>query len=203
MAVAQSDSDRVYALVEDTSPGLYRSDDGGKTWRLMSQNHTMNERASYYTRIAVAPDDEDRIYFASVRFSMSIDGGKTLVQNPPRGGGDTHDIWIDPTNPDWFMVADDGGVTVTMNRGKTFERHVLPIAQMYHVWTDNQVPYYVYGNRQDGYSYRGPSNSRAGFIPLGLWHSVGGCESGWAIPDPSTTTSFGPAATTEVSSASI
>ena len=184
VAVAQSDSNRVYALVEDTSPGLYRSDDGGKTWRLMSQNHTMNERAPYYTRIAVAPDDEDRIYFASVRFSMSIDGGKTLVQNPPRGGGDTHDVWIDSTNPDWFMVADDGGVTVTMNRGKSFERHVLPIAQMYHVSTDNQVPYYVYGNRQDGYSYRGPSNSRAGFIPLGLWHSVGGCESGWAIPDP-------------------
>ena len=82
------------------------------------------------------------------------------------------------------MVADDGGLTISMNRGRTFQRVVLPIAQMYHVWTDNEVPYNVYGNRQDGWSYRGPSNSRAGAIPLGLWRGVGGCESGFGIPDP-------------------
>ena len=185
VAVAQSDSQRVYALIEDTSPGFYRSDDGGESWKLVSQNHTLAERAPYYTRFAVDPDDANRILFASVRFSMSIDGGDSIVDDPPQGGGDTHDVWIDPTSSNRIMVADDGGITVSLNRGKTFKRHVLPIAQMYHVNTDNQIPYNVYGNRQDGYSYRGPSNSRVGeSIPIGLWHSVGGCESGWAIPDP-------------------
>tara|TARA_R110002050_G_scaffold193402_1_gene328360 strand:+ start:32 stop:2116 length:2085 start_codon:yes stop_codon:yes gene_type:complete len=82
------------------------------------------------------------------------------------------------------MVAHDGGASISMNHGETFQRIVLPIAQMYHVSVDDQIPYNVYGNRQDGYSYKGPSNSRQGYIPLGLWQGVGGCESGFAQPDP-------------------
>ncbi|MEP1152666.1 MAG: glycosyl hydrolase [Balneola sp.] len=181
--VAPSNSDRVYVLTEESSPGLYQSNDGGDSWELVSRNHTLNERAPYYTRFAVDPVDQDRLYFASVRFSMSIDGGKTIVDNPPRGGGDNHDIWIDPTDATRFMVAHDGGVGITLSHGKSFEQHVLPIAQMYHAHVDNEIPYNVYGNRQDGYSYKGPSNSRMGFIPLGLWEAVGGCESGFGIPD--------------------
>ncbi len=184
VAVAQSDPDRVYVLVEDSSPGLYRSDNAGASWKLVSQNHTMAERAPYYTRIAVAPDNEDHIYFICVRFSMSIDGGYSLMESPPRGGFDNHDMWIDPLNPDRYMVAHDGGAAITLNRGKTVQQVVPPIAQMYHVAVDNQVPYNVYGNRQDGYSYRGPSNARGGQISLGHWLSVGGCESGYATPDP-------------------
>ncbi len=185
VGVAQSDPNVVYALIEDASPGFYRSTNSGDTWTLMSQNHTMLERAPYYTRFAIAPDNENQIYFLSVRFSMSVDGGATLSERPPRGGGDNHDMWIDPTNPNRMMVAHDGGASISLNRGRTFERVVPPIAQMYHVAVDNQIPYYVYGNRQDGYSYRGPSNSRrGGSIPIGLWHSVGGCESGFATPDP-------------------
>lgn len=181
--VAPSNSNKVYVLTEESSPGFYSSNDGGDSWSLVSRNHTLNERAPYYTRFAVDPENEDRLYFANVRFSMSIDGGKTIVSNPPRGGGDNHDIWIDPTNADRFMVAHDGGVGITLNHGKSFEQHVLPIAQMYHAHVDNDIPYNVYGNRQDGYSYKGPSNSRMGFIPLGLWEAVGGCESGFGIPD--------------------
>ncbi|WP_198597273.1 WD40/YVTN/BNR-like repeat-containing protein [Gracilimonas amylolytica] len=181
--VAPSNSDRVYVLTEESSPGFYKSDDGGDSWQLVTRNHTINERAPYYTRFDVDPKDQNRIYFASVRFSMSRDGGKTLVDNAPRGGGDNHDIWIDPTNPERFMVAHDGGLGVTLNHGRTFDQHTLPIAQMYHVHVDNEIPYHVYGNRQDGYSYKAPSNSRMGFIPLGLWEAVGGCESGFAIPD--------------------
>ncbi|NNE03202.1 MAG: glycosyl hydrolase, partial [Eudoraea sp.] len=78
----------------------------------------------------------------------------------------------------------DGCASITLNHGKSFQRIVLPIAQMYHVSVDDQIPYNVYGNRQDGYSYMGPSNSRQGYIPLGLWKGVGGCESGFAQPDP-------------------
>ncbi len=183
VGISFSDPDRVYALIEDDDPSFYRSDDGGRNWRLMTKNHDISERSSYYTRFAVDTSDPDRIYFTSVRFSMSQDGGLTLVPNPPRGGGDTHDVWVDPKNPDRVMVADDGGASITLNRGKSFQRIVLPIAQMYHVHVDNQIPYDVYGNRQDGYSYSGPSNSRSGAIVEGNWHSVGGCESGFAIPD--------------------
>lgn len=184
IALCHSQPNVVYALFEINSPELYRSNDFGKSWELMSQDHTMNERASYYTRIAVAPDNPAEVYFMSVRFSKSEDGGRTLMKNPPRGGGDNHDMWIDPLMPDRMMVAHDGCASLSLNRGKTFNRVVLPIAQMYHVSVDDQVPYYVYGNRQDGWSYRGPSNSRQGYIPVGLWHGVGGCESGFAKPDP-------------------
>jgi photosystem II stability/assembly factor-like uncharacterized protein len=181
--VAPSNSSRVYVLTEESSPGFYKSDDGGDTWELVSRNHTLNERAPYYTRFSVDPENQERLYFASVRFSMSVDGGKSIVDNPPRGGGDNHDIWIDPTNPERFMVAHDGGLGITLNHGETFDQHSLPVAQMYHVNVDNEIPYNVYGNRQDGYSYKAPSNSRMGFIPLGLWEAVGGCESGFSIPD--------------------
>ena len=184
VAVSYSNPDVVYALFEMDSPQLWKSTDGGDSWELTMINHTINERAPYYTRLRVSTDDPDEVYFASVRFSTSTDGGYTLDQAGYRAGGDNHDIWVDPANPDRIMVAHDGGASVTWNKQRTYKQFVFPNAQMYHVWTDNQVPYNVYGNRQDGYSYRGPSNSRQGSIPLGLWHAVGGCESGWAIPDP-------------------
>ena len=184
IAVSQSNPNTIYALFEIDSPELWRSDNKGMTWRLMNQDHTMNERAPYYTRIVVAPDNPEEIYFLSVRFSKSEDGGKTLMKNPPRGGGDNHDMWIDPLLPERMMVAHDGCASISLNRGASFQRVVLPIAQMYHVSTDDQIPYYVYGNRQDGWSYRGPSNSQQGYIPVGLWRGVGGCESGFAKPDP-------------------
>ena len=189
VAFAPSDPDRVYALIEDADPGFYRSNDGGHSWRLMSHNHTMAERAPYYVRFAVDPDDANRVYFVSVRFSMSRDGGATLADDPPRGGGDNHDIWIDPTDGDRFMVGHDGGASITLNHGQSFERVVLPIAQMYHAHPDAKIPYDVYGNRQDDGSYVMPSNSRGGFgISAGLWHSVGGCESGFGVPDTVTNT---------------
>ncbi|MEO0341322.1 MAG: glycosyl hydrolase, partial [Bacteroidota bacterium] len=184
VALCHSKPNVVYALFEIESPALYRSDDNGESWTLMSRNHTMAERASYYTRIAVAPDNADELYFLGVRFSKSIDAGKTLVKRPPRLGGDTHDIWIDPSDANRIMVAHDGCASVTLDRGKSTQNIKLPIAQMYHVAVDNQIPYNVYGNRQDGYSYRGPSNSQSYGIPLEMWRRIGGCECGFAQPDP-------------------
>ncbi len=189
VVVAPSNSNRVYALIEQDPPGLYRSNDGGRTWKLVNQEHVICERAPYYTRFAVSPDDENRLYFASVSWSVSVDGGDSLLPDATSGGYDNHDIWIDPEIPDRVLVAFDGGASISLNRGETYRQIVLPIAQMYHVWVDDQIPYYVYGNRQDGFSYRGPSNSRQGGffaqgIPLGLWREFGGCESGWGIPDP-------------------
>ncbi|PYR33240.1 MAG: sialidase, partial [Acidobacteria bacterium] len=152
-------------------------------------------RTHYYTRFAVEPDNENEAYFLSAEFTKTLDGGKTSIDLSGRLApiGDNHDMWIDPTNGDRFVVAHDDGLSLSINRGRSWHHIQLPVAQMYHVATDNQIPYNVYGNRQDGPSTRGPSNSRlakqsdddvSGPIPRGLWHSVAGGESGWAIPDP-------------------
>ena len=183
VAISHSNPNIVYALFEMDSPALYRSENFGETWTLQTRNHDINERAPYYTRMAVSPNNPDEIYFLNVKFIKSTDGGKT-IKGDYSAGGDNHDMWIDPTNPDRMMVAHDGCASISLNHGKTYQRVVLPIAQMYHVAVDDQIPYNVYGNRQDGYSYRGPSNSLQGYIPIGLWEGVGGCESGFAQPDP-------------------
>ncbi len=184
VGIAPSDPERWYALVEDASPALYRSDDGGDSWRLMMQHHDLAERAPYYVRLAVDSRDADRVYFASVLFSTTVDGGRTLVETSYRAGGDNHDVWVDPLLADRILVGHDGGGSISTNRGDSWRRIVLPVAQMYQVSVDDRIPYRVYGNRQDGYSYRGPSRTAGGGIPLGLWQGVGGCETGWATPEP-------------------
>ena len=110
---------------------MARSDDGGRTWKLVNQNHVICERAPYYTRFAVSPDDENRLYFASVSWSVSVDGGDTLLPDATSGGYDNHDIWIDPEIPDRVLVAFDGGASISLNRGKTYRQIVLPIAQIH------------------------------------------------------------------------
>jgi len=198
MAIATSNPNRVYALIEtgdgvpvngkETDRGkLWRSDDGGDNWRLVSYDRTLGGRTHYYFRVVAAPDNENETYFLTAAFSTSIDGGETLRTGGGFGspGGDNHDMWIDPTNPSRMAVANDGGISLSVTRGKTWNRIQLPIAQMYHVTVDNRVPYFVYGNEQDDPSYRGPSNTRGGgSIPRGAWQPVGGGESGWATPDP-------------------
>lgn len=183
VAVSPKNPKVVYALFELESPVLYRSNDGGDTWALQSNDHSMAERAPYYTRITLAPDNENEIHTICVKHGTSKDGGKTWSWSY-QSGGDNHDFWIDPLNPSRMMMAHDGCASISLNHGKSYQRVVLPIAQMYHVAVDNQIPYNVYGNRQDGYSYCGPSNSRARGIPLSAWQVVGGCESGFAKPDP-------------------
>jgi photosystem II stability/assembly factor-like uncharacterized protein len=171
VAVAKKTS-RVYAMIEtgdgvplDGKPTqrgqLWRSENAGDAWELVSYDRQLAGRAAYYTRCAVSPDNEDEIFFLSASFSRSLDGGRTLTPIAAPGG-DNHDMWIDPTDGDRMAVANDGGLGITINRGRTWSRVQLPVAQMYHVTVDNQVPYFVYGNKQDGSSYRGPSNSLAG-----------------------------------------
>ena len=185
--VAYSNPKVVYALVEDKEPRLYRSEDHGDSWKLMQKDHSMGQRAGYYTRVRVATDDENRLYTICVGIKMSKDGGKTFSNEMGQWapGGDNHDMWFDPKDPKRMMCAHDGCVNISNNYGKTWKNINLPIAQMYHVAVDDRVPYWVYGNRQDAWSYRGPSRYLGGWsIPLGAWHGVGGCESGYAQPDP-------------------
>ncbi len=206
VAVAQSNSNRVYAMIETGGEGaLWRSDNGGRNWDLVSYNRLINERPHYNSRMAVAPDNENEIYFPCNSVNYTLDGGDTIRssrgQNNP--GGDAHDWWIDPKNPDRMMVGNDGGVSITTNRGRTWHRIRLPISQMYHVAVDNDIPYNVYGNRQDGPSIRGPSNSLSGrSIPSTLWHKRRRLrERLRRSPTPKTATSSGADATTAVSSA--
>jgi photosystem II stability/assembly factor-like uncharacterized protein len=183
--VAYSNPKIVYALIEDKTPALYRSDDGGDSWKMVFQSNSLAQRAPYYTRVRVSTQDEKNVFTICVSIMESKDGGHTFNGNGDyRAGGDNHDMWFDPANSARIMVAHDLCMNMTFNAGKTWTNIALPIAQMYHVAVDDQIPYNVYGNRQDGYSYRGPSNSLQGYIPLALWQNVGGCESGFAQPDP-------------------
>lgn len=185
VAVAPTDSNRVYALIETDKQGsFWRSDDGGENWRLTNSDRTLIGRAGYYIRIAVSPGDENKILLANSGFHVSLDGGETFNEVP--WGGDNHDIWMDPKNPDHFAITYDGGLAITTVNGRGFHNVTLPIGQMYHVAVDDQIPYYVYGNMQDNSTMRGPS------VPLGEgrgaevgWdHGMGGCESGFTLPDP-------------------
>jgi len=202
LAIARSNSQRVFAMIETgdglpwngeaTESGqLWRSDDGGGNWTMVTRDRNAMGRAHYYSRMAVSTDNENELYFLTASYSKSIDGGRTLTTQSGREapGGDHHDIWIDPTNANRMIVAHDQGLSITINRGREWFKQRLDNAQIYHVTVDNLVPYNVYGNKQDEPSYRGPSNSRVGGgrsagISRGMWHSVGGGESGWATPDP-------------------
>lgn len=195
--------DRVYALIE-TGDGLekigdkgetgelWRSDDKGKSWRMINANRNLTGRQAYYTRVAASPDQINDVYFISSTFFSSIDGGRSIepiMDFLSQPNWDHHEMWIDPTNGNRMSVAGDGGISISKNRGKTWQRTILPVAQLYHVTVDNAIPYNVLTNRQDGPSMRGPSRSNTGGffnlgIATGMWHDVGGGESGFATPDP-------------------
>jgi len=214
VCMTKADSERVYALIETGDgvpeayahiPGgeemarreevpngeLWRSDDGGESWRMVNHDQDLGGRQAYYSRCAVNPDDPDEVYFLAADYSVSKDGGvtSTNMQGDRSPTWDTHHMWIDPTDGDRQIVVGDGGIAITENRGLSWHKQQIPVAQLYHVTADNAVPYNVLGNRQDGPSTRGPSRSRMGGffasgIPRSLWHSVGGGESGFATPDP-------------------
>jgi len=183
IAIAQSNPDVVYALMETGHPNrgvLWRSRNSGDSWTCVSHDRILNERPHYASRIMVNPADEDEVYFAANSHSITYDGGQTTERSG--WSGDAHDMWADPLNPDRMMISDDGGALITMNRGESWNRIRLPIAQMYHVAVDNQIPYYVYGGKQDGSAYKGPStNSGRSFT---AWESTAGSECGFIVPDP-------------------
>lgn len=202
VCMTRADSRRVYALIEtgdgvpwhgrETESGeLWRSDGGGYDWQLVNHSRDLGGRTAYYNNCRVSPDDPDEAYFLTAAFSRTLDGGLTYINHSglQRPGGDYHDLWIDPTNGDRMIIGNDQGTHISVNRGESWKRIELPIAQMYHVTADNAIPYHVMGNRQDGPSFRGPSNSLyggfgGGSIPRGDWFGVGGGESGFATPDP-------------------
>ncbi|PYX57807.1 MAG: glycosyl hydrolase [Acidobacteria bacterium] len=183
VAVA-ANSERAYALIEAKDGGLYRTDDGGDTWQLVNGSHDFTQRAWYYMHVIADPQDPDTVYIANVDFHKSTDGGRTFnkVKVPH---GDNHGLWIDPKNPRRMIASNDGGVTVTLDGGKTWTREDnQPTAQFYHVTTDTRTPYYVYGAQQDNSTIAIASRDDDGAIGRANWYSVGGGEAGYIAPYP-------------------
>jgi photosystem II stability/assembly factor-like uncharacterized protein len=185
VAVAPSDPRRIYALIEAEKGGLYRSDDGGENWKLVNGNRYVQIRPWYFSSITVDPANADAIWCMNLRLLKSIDGGKTFKQVKGPHHVDHHDLWIDPKNPKRMIDANDGGVDISVNGGESWFAPPLPIAQFYHISTDNRVPYHVAGTMQDLGTASGPSNSLStGGIALADWYGVGGGETGFTVPDP-------------------
>jgi photosystem II stability/assembly factor-like uncharacterized protein len=190
IAVARSQPDRVYAIVDgpDKEGGLYRSDDGGAQWTQVSHDQRIWKRGWYFSRITVDPKNADRIYAMNTIVLRSDDGGKHFIalKGDPTGD-DFHQMWIDPTHPDHQMLGVDQGALITLNGGKTWSSwYNQPTAQIYHVSTDNQFPYWVYGAQQDSGAVALPSRtSTSDGITMEQFHemSVGG-ESDMIAPDP-------------------
>jgi photosystem II stability/assembly factor-like uncharacterized protein len=181
-----ADGKRVYALIQAKKPGLYRSDDGGDTWVLENADPRLTSRAWYFNRITIDPQNSDVIYIPNVALYRSEDGGKTIsiVRGAP-GGDDYHQLWIDPKNSASMVLGTDQGTTISLDRGQTWSTwYNQPTAQFYHVITDNQFPYIVYGAQQDSGSAAVPSRTDHGQITPRDWFPAGDSESGYIAPDP-------------------
>jgi photosystem II stability/assembly factor-like uncharacterized protein len=184
IAVA-ANSERVYALIEaKEAGGLYRSDDGGDTWVQVNGSHGLFQRPWYYMHVIADPQDANTVYVADVEFFKSTDGGRNFNKlKVPHG--DNHGLWIDPKNTKRMIASDDGGVTLSLDGGKSWTREDnQATAQFYHVITDNRTPYYVYGAQQDNSTVAIASRSDDGAIDEDDWYPVGGGESGYIAPDP-------------------
>ena len=156
VAIAPSNPKRMYALIEtDRQGSMWRTDDGGEHWGVVSFARPLIGRAGYYTHVMVSPANPDEVLVAESSFWRSIDGGKTF--STVNWGGDNHDIWWDPTNADHIGVTNDLNGRMTSTHGRLWQQTALPIAQAYHVAIDNQTPYWVYTNRQDNSTMRGSS----------------------------------------------
>jgi photosystem II stability/assembly factor-like uncharacterized protein len=185
LAVAPSDPRRVYALIEASSGGLFRSDDGGETWTRASGHRALRQRAWYYSTLTVDPKNADVVWCPQVPLLKSIDGGKTFTRVKGPHHGDHHDIWIDPKDPKRIIDSNDGGVDVSSDGGKTWQAPPLPIAQFYHISVDNRRPYFISGTMQDIGTAQGPSNSLSQHgIPVSAWYAIGGGEAGHTSSDP-------------------
>jgi photosystem II stability/assembly factor-like uncharacterized protein len=184
VAVA-ANSERVYAIIEaKDNGGLYRSDDDGESWELVNGSHSLFQRPWYYMHVIADPQDANTVYVADVEFFKSTDGGRNFNKlKVPHG--DNHGLWIDPKDTKRMIASDDGGVTVSLDGGKSWTRQDnQPTAQFYHVITDTRTPYYLYGSQQDSSSVAIASRSDSSAIGRDSWYEVGGGEAGYIAPDP-------------------
>ena len=185
VAVAPSNTDKIYTLIESAKGGLFMSEDGGQSWVLTSNDNNIKQRAWYYDKVYVDPANEDLVYCPNVEFMRSMDGGKTFksVYTPH---GDHHGLWIDPEDGKRMIVADDGGAQVSFDAANSWSSlNNQPTAQFYRVTTDNSFPYRILGAQQDNSTVRIKSRSNnPGGITDNDWEPTAGAESGYVVADP-------------------
>jgi len=187
LGISTSNTQRIFATVEARiNGGIYRSDDGGDSWKLISSDRRLWGRGSDFAEIKVHPKDQDVVFVGNVASYKSIDGGLTWtsIKGAP-GGDDYHRIWINPLQPDIMIFAADQGAVITVNGGKTWSSwYNQPTAQLYHVSTDNQFPYWVYGGQQESGAIGVASRGNGGQISFRDWMGVGADEYAYVAPDP-------------------
>ena len=187
---------RLYALIDhkDTKQaGFYRSDDGGGTWSRVGTDPRILGRLWYFGEVAIDPKRPDVIYLPNVSIYRSQDAGKgwEAIKGAP-GGDDYHALWIDPTNPQRMITGSDQGATISVDGGKSWSSwYNQPTAQFYHVITDDQFPYRIYGSQQDSGTVSTISRSDYGSISFRNWYSIGAGESGYIAPTPDGSTVYG------------
>jgi len=187
LAVSAADPARVYVLMEaEPGGGLYRSDDRGAHFTLVSTQAGILNRPFYYTNIDADPTDADVVYVNNESFFRSADGGRSFRRmSTPHG--DNHDMWIDPDDPNVFIQSNDGGANVTRDGGRTWStQNNQPTAELYQVDVDDQFPYWLYAGQQDNATIAVPSLPpySAPTGPTAFWLDIGGCETGPAVPKP-------------------
>ena len=184
VAVAPSNTDKLYAIVENAAGGMFVSNDAGATWTLTSSDNNIRQRAWYYSKVFVSPTNENLVYALNVNFMRSTDGGRTF-SGVNTQHGDHHDLWIDPKNPSRMIVADDGGAQVSFDGGNNWStENNQPTAQIYRVSTDNSYPYRILGAQQDNSTIRIKSRTSGAGITDKDWESTAGAESGFVVADP-------------------
>ena len=183
VAIAPSNPGAVYALIESTRSALFRSSDGGKTWRERDRSNMMVWRPFYFANLIVDPENENKLYKPDLGLIMSEDGGKSFSGVSGGAHGDFHDIWVDPDNTNHLIAGDDGGVWYSYDGSNTWwKANNLPISQFYHVSSDMADPYQVYGGLQDNSSWVGDSQYPGG-ITNSRWENLYGGDGFWAFSD--------------------
>src|SRR6478672_1615341 len=184
VAVAPSNPEKIYTLIENQDGGMFMSNDAGETWTLTSNDNNIRQRAWYYNKVFVDPKNDNLVYAPNVNLMRSRDGGKTFQSiNTPHG--DRHDLWIDPADGNRMIVADDGGAQVSFDGGTNWSTYMnQPTAQIYRVTTDNSYPYRILGAQQDNSTIRIKSRSSGEGITQNDWEPTAGAESGYVVADP-------------------
>ncbi|WP_247656630.1 hypothetical protein [Maribacter sp. MMG018] len=192
VAIAPGKPNIVYALVEAKKNALYKSEDGGFKWKKINDKSDIGNRPFYYSEIYVDPENENRVFSVFTYVNVSQDGGKNFSQLMPAYGADNgihpdhHAFWIHPNNGQFMLDGNDGGLNISKDGGKTW-RFIgnLPVAQFYHIATDNEFPYNVYGGMQDNGSWRGPAYVwKAQGIRNSYWQEISFGDGFDVVPDP-------------------
>lgn len=177
VAVSPANPDRVFAIVEAEQGGLYRSDDAGAHWRLLSDDRLIQTRSWYYMNVTADPKNADVLYVMNASIMKSVDGGAKFI-TLPASHGDNHQLWINPTDARLLANANDGGVSVSLDNGKSWStQDNQPTAQFYHLLVDDVYPYRLYSGQQDNSSVIIKSRSDGREISERDWQDGPGCES--------------------------